>query len=383
VADPAHYPTFSDGEFARRYAAVRARMSDADLRGLLVYGRGRDLDVQYLSNWPGTRESYLAFPRSGDPVLLVQLSNHLPNAQRTAVVRDVRWGGSDSPASVATALREREIARGRIGLVGAVPWQHQAALAKLLPEVAWIDATAILRDLRLIKSAEEMERMRVAARFTDMAMEALEREVRPGLREDQLAAIVEGAYGSEGGTHGIHFMATTPMRDPQVGVPSQIPSRRTIEKGDVLITEISAEHWGYSGQIHRAYAIGEPPTDEYRRMHETAVECYQRVVAVLREGATAEQVVDAAEVVHERGYTLYDDLFHGTSQLPPILRSRRTLHGPVPDLTFREDMVVVVQPNVVSADARRGLQVGETLRITRSGTERLHAYPMRFIVCGA
>jgi Xaa-Pro aminopeptidase len=382
VPDPARYPTFSEGEFARRYASVRARMSDADLRGLLVYGRGRDLDVQYLSNWPGTRESYLVLPRSGDPVLLVQLSNHLPNAQRTAVVRDVRWAGADSPASVAAVLRERETARGRVGLVGALPWQHRDALAKALPEVVWVDATGILRDVRLIKSAEEIDRLRVAARFTDMAMEALEREVRPGLREDQLAAIVESAYGREGGTHGIHFMATTPMRAPEIGVPSQIPSSRTIEKGDVLITEISAEHWGYSGQIHRAYAIGEPPTDEYRRMHEAAVECYERVVAVLRDGATADQVVDAAEVVHERGYTLYDDLFHGTNQLPPILRSRRTLHRPLRDFTFRGDMVVVVQPNVVSADARMGLQVGETLRITRNGTERLHAYPMRFVVCG-
>jgi len=381
MADPSLYPTFSSGEHARRTAAARARMAEQGLTCLVVYGAGRSADVQYLCGWPGTRESYLVFPRAGDPALLVQLSNHLPNARRTAVVADVRWGGADSAATVAAVLRERGIGRGRIGLVGAVPWQHHARLARALPEVEWTDATGTLRDLRLVKSAEEIERVRVAARFTDMAMEALEQEVRPGLREDQLAAIVEGAYAREGGTHGIHFMATTPMRAPRVGVPSQIPSTRTILRGDVLITEISAEHWGYSGQIHRAYAIGEPPTDEYRRMHDVAALCYERVVAVLREGASAEQVVDAATVVHERGYTLYDDLFHGTNQLPPILRSRPTLHGPVPAFTFRADMVVVVQPNVVTADARMGLQVGETLRITPTGTERLHSYPMRFVVC--
>ncbi len=92
--------------------------------------------------------------------------------------------------------------------------------------------------------------------------------------------------------------------------------------------------------------------------------------------------MDAAAVVHERGYTLYDDLFHGTNQLPPILRTRVTAHGPIPDFSFRTDMVVVVQPNVVTADARMGLQVGETLRITPTGTERLHSYPMRFVICG-
>jgi Xaa-Pro aminopeptidase len=294
----------------------------------------------------------------------------------------VRWGGIDSAATVASALRERDLVRGRVGLVGALPWQHQTVLTRALPGVEWTDASAILRDLRLIKSEEEIARLRIACRYTDMAMEALEREVRPGLREDQLAGIVECAYSHEGGTHGIHFMATTPMRAPTIGVPSQIPSRRVIEGGDVLITEISAEHWGYSGQIHRAYAIGEPPTEAYARMHAAAAECYERIVAVLRDGATAQDVVDAADVVHERGYTLYDDLFHGTNQLPPILRSRQTLHRSVPDFSFRENMVVVVQPNVVTADARMGLQVGETVRITKAGTDRLHAYPMRFVVCG-
>ncbi|MDE3113550.1 MAG: aminopeptidase P family protein [Chloroflexota bacterium] len=382
MADPQHYPTFSPTEMTRRIAAVRARMEEDTIVSLVVYGAGRSHDVQYLTNWPGTRESYLVFPREGDPTLLVQLSNHLPNARRTATVDDVRWGGVDSPASVADVLRQRGLDRGRIGLVGPVPWQHHAKLAGALPDVEWVDAGRILREVRLVKSTEEIERIRVAARFTDMAMAALERELRPGLREDQLASIVESGYAREGGTHGIHFMATTPMRAPEIGVPSQIPSDRVIQRGDVLITEISADHWGYSGQIHRSYAVGEPPTEAYRRMHDAAVECYERVAGVLRDGATAADVVDAAAVVHERGYTLYDDLFHGISQLPPILRTRKTAHGPVPDFTFRADMVVVVQPNVVTEDARMGMQVGETLRITRTGVERLHAFPMRFVVCG-
>ncbi len=381
MGDPSLYPTFSLAEMARRRAAARAEIERQGLACLVLYAAGRNADVLYLTEWPGTRESYVIFPLESEPVLLVQLSNHLPNARRTATVKDVRWGGVDSAATVATSLKECGVESGRVGLVGAVPWQHHAHLARALPGVEWVDASRILRDVRLVKSAEELDRVRTAARFTDMAMAALEREVHPGLREDQLAAIVEGAYAREGGTQGIHFMATTPMHAPEIGVPAQIPSNRVIQRGDVLITEISADHWGYPGQIHRSYAIGEPPTSAYRRMHDATVECYERVVAILRDGATAAEVVDAAAVLHERGFTLYDDLFHGISQLPPILRTRPTAHGPVPDFTFRADMVVVVQPNVVTDDARMGLQVGETLRITPQGTERLHSYPMRFVVC--
>jgi Xaa-Pro aminopeptidase len=372
------YPRFSPAELTRRHAALREALDVRGIDELVVYGRGPTAEILYLCEWPGTRESYLLFPLRGEPALLVQLHNHLPNARRTATVADVRWAGASSAESVADALPER----GRVGLVGPLPYQHHRAIVERRPGLELVDASDLVTALRLVKSAEELERVRIAAGFTDRAMEALEREVRPGLREDELGAIVEAAYRREGGEVGIHFMATTPMDTPEIGVPSQILSRRVIEAGDVLITEISAAHWGYSGQVHRAYAIGAEPTREYRTLHDVAVEAYERIVAVLRDGATASQVLDAAELIHERGYTVYDDLFHGTSQLPPILQTRQTQRGPFREFTFREGMVVVVQPNVIRDNsARMGLQIGSTLLVTRDGAEDLHRYPMRFVVC--
>jgi Xaa-Pro aminopeptidase len=97
-----------------------------------------------------------------------------------------------------------------------------------------------------------------------------------------------------------------------------------IEPGDVLITEISGGYWGYTGQIHRAYAIGAEPTPEYRRIHDVAVEGYERVRDAIRDGSTAEDVLNAAQVIHDRGFTIYDDLLHGANQFPPILRTRPT-----------------------------------------------------------
>src|SRR3989442_8719847 len=55
MSQPARYPTFSDGEFARRLAAVRAKMDEHDIDALLLYGAGRVPEIRYLSNWPGTR----------------------------------------------------------------------------------------------------------------------------------------------------------------------------------------------------------------------------------------------------------------------------------------------------------------------------------------
>jgi len=43
---------------------------------------------------------------------------------------------------------------------------------------------------------------------------------------------------------------------------------------------------------------------------------------------------------------------------------------------------VVIQPNVITPDERMGVQVGELVRVTRTGVESLHRYPMRFVECG-
>ena len=375
------YPTFSDAELARRLAVARERMTERDLDALLVYGAGRSPDIQYLASWPGTKESYLVVPREGELVLFVQLYNHVPNARRVATAAEVQWAGASAAETLGDALERLRIREGLVGLAGPWTWRTVDQLKVLAHGVGFVDATDLVHGLRAIHSGEELERLRAAARLTDSAMRALEREVRPGMHERELAAIVEGAYLREGGTNAIHFMATTPMRSPEIGVPSQLPSTRVIEPGDVLITEIGAEYYGYAGQIHRAYAIGAAPTDEYRRLHDAAVEAYEHIASVLRDGATVAEVLDAAEVVHQRGFTVFDDLLHGTSQLPPIIQTRRTRRGDWrEDFVFREGMVVVIQPNVVSdASARMGLQVGETVLIGKRGVERLHDYPMRFV----
>ncbi len=212
-------------------------------------------------------------------------------------------------------------------------------------------------------------------------MEALEAEARSGMTEFEWASIAESAYVKQGGITTIHFLGSTSMRDPHLCVPTQWEANRRIAKGDVVITEISALHWGYSGQIHRPIAAGEPPTPAYRRMYDVAVEAYERIAAVVKPGATAEDVLDAAEFIHASGYTIYDDLFHGYGggYLDPVLRTRRTRAAADPPFTFAENMVVVIQPNLITEDEQMGLQVGSMLLVTERGAESLHRYPMKFI----
>ncbi|MGH2513157.1 MAG: hypothetical protein ACRDGQ_10760, partial [Candidatus Limnocylindrales bacterium] len=56
-----------------------------------------------------------------------------------------------------------------------------------------------------------------------------------------------------------------------------------------------------------------------------------------------------------------------------------TQHGPVPEVSLVPGMMLVVQPNVVTADLRHGVQTGELMLVTPEGHERLHAAPRGFL----
>lgn len=383
------YPHFSQGEYARRHAAVREMMQAEQLAALVVYGMPSYAhgEVHYLTNYATTREAFFFLPC--DPAtpatLFVQMYNHVPTARAIACIDDVRWGGPDSACTVAEHVRQHGLEQARIGFIGRIPQQHAATLRDALPRIQLVDMGSRLLRLRLIKSAEEIAMLRRGAAFCDLAIEALEREARPGIPEYALAAIVQEAYLALGGRASIHYMATTPMENPSVCVPAQYQSARILQRGDALITELSAHFMeGYAGQIHRPFAIAAPPTTPYRRLFDVAVDAFERITAAIRPGTTVHEVLDAAECIHAQGFTIYDDLVHGYGggYLPPVLRTRQTSAVPAPDFTFAQDMVIVVQPNVITPDERMGVQVGELLRVTATGVESLHRVPMRFIQCG-
>lgn len=378
---------FSPTEYQRRAGLTQAWLEENDLAALVIYASAYGGDnVRWLTGFKPRHDTYLVWPLAGEPVLLTQLFNHVPNAQRVSVISDVRWGGPDSATTLTGILQEQGITEGQIGLVGRVPYLDYQTCSATLPKVAWIDAGKGYVSLRLVKSAEELAWLRQGAAHTDAAMVALAEAARPGVSEHELAAAIEAAYMAAGGEHGIHFLSTTPMAAPQSYVPAQTQSSRTLAKGDVIISELSAGVGGYAGQIHRPLAVGSEPTDHYHYIYEVALVAYHRIVAVLRPGATVGQVLAAADYIEEQGLTVCDDLVHGYGMgyLPPVLRTRQTAHSrqPAEDVTFQANMAVVVQPNVYDPASGAGLQVGNLVVITPDGAESLQAYPMEFGICG-
>src|SRR5712692_3868264 len=172
-------------------------------------------NVLYLTNyWTMKGYDLVVFPREGDPTLLV-IEPQLREAQRTAWNKDVRSFKFYNPRdprppmvrsleAAIDVLRERRLT-SRVGIelsqnsqicdrmVGepTVFWQgYFDAFRAACAEV--VDAAPLLADLRMIKTPQEIERMRLANELAAIGMEYARDRIRPGMKESEVAAMIEG-----------------------------------------------------------------------------------------------------------------------------------------------------------------------------------------------
>lgn len=393
--DETLYPSVSSQEYDRRYQAVWREMEARRLDALVVYGDSSGVfansaNCTYLTGYRDRLFSYAVVPRGGEPLLLISNPLYLPTAYAMAHVRSVDHVTWDPGGRIAEVVRGVGAGTGRVGLVGTagiqkstLPHEHLRALTAALPGVMWEDATDLLQGVRRIKSAEEVACLRKGAEMTDATVAALEADARVGMTDCDLAGIITQAGFAQGGEQRTLFIGSTPMVEPEIVFPRQTPSRRTIRAGDIVLTELSTEYAGYSGQIHRPLVVDGDPSPEYRRIFDVARETYERVLAALGPDKTDEDVRGAAgPVVKQAGMWTMDGLLHGwgLSLEPPRLDVLEiaTIQRPQEPTVFAPGMTMVLQPHILSPDRRRGLQLGSLVVITEDGAEALQRYPMEF-----
>src|SRR3977135_613379 len=262
----AEYPRFSDAEMARRRAALARVMEETGVDHLLMCGEQRaGTGVAWLTSWPTTVEAYAIVAPKEPQVMYVEWYNHWPLARKLARDTEVRWGEHRGIDKAIADLKAR--GAKRVGLMGALGLSKCRKLEAHFGEL--VDLNREYVRLRLVKSREEIDWMRIAAALTDLAIEGLRREARPGMTEHELGAICESAYHPLGGGTYIHYFLVTPMANPEYCVPRQFASSRKLRPGDVIATEITAQFFEYPGQILRTFTAAAETAPPFRTHYNT------------------------------------------------------------------------------------------------------------------
>jgi Xaa-Pro aminopeptidase len=375
------FAKFSDAEYARRERLLGRVMEEAKVdHVLLVTWLRVGNSTEWITGWPGWIEAITVFKPGERMTMFVEYFNHIPLAQRMVRNCDVQWSEDRGAGKAIEELKRR--GAKRVGVIGPLIVSRYRQLEAVFPTVGLDREYTNLRIYE--KSDEETAWYRIGCALSDAAFSALLKEAKPGMTENKLANLVERGYVPHGGSHIIHFIGSTSMANPDVYVPLQFHSQRKLAPGDVVFCELSAAFWGYSGQVLRTFAVEAEPTQLYRDLHATAEAVFDAITKRIRPGTTVAELIDATSIIEANGFTTCDDVVHGYGggYFQPIIGSKSRPAANQPEITLRENMCMVVQPNIITRDKTAGVQTGEMVRVTSTGFETLHNMPRGFFRAG-
>lgn len=370
------YPRFTDTEYLRRRKTFEQKMIANGVSHVLVRGFLRiGAAIPYFTGWQTTHDAVVLMTPGEELLLFVNHYNHLPMAQMMARLTDVRWGGVSAVDSALAELKVRGGSSSKVGVLGHFTANQHSKLIAGAGQI--IDMNGDFTQQRLIKSEEEHNWMQIGAILSDAGIGAIPEQLISDMNEYELADAVERSFIRHGAVSQTHYFMINSMQNPKYCVPRQFLSNRKIKKGDIISTELSAQYWGYAGQILRTVTVGANATPLFTDLHDVAMAAFDAICKIMKPGTRPEEIIDAANIIEDSGFTIWDDLIHGFGggYLPPVLGSKSRNIFPYPDMELQEGMYIVVQPNVITTDNTAGVQTGEMMRITAAGCEPVHKYP--------
>jgi len=289
--------------YRRRVAAATAATAKAGLAGLVITP-GYDL-CYLLGSRAQTFErlTALVLPVAGDPTVVlprIELAS-LKESAATDLGLTVRdWVDGDDPYQLVAAAIG--VAPAATAVTDSMPALHLLPLADVLG-VLPVLATDVLRQLRMVKDASEVDALRKAGAAIDRVHARVPEFLVPGRTEADVAADIAEAIVAEGHSDVAFVIVGS---GPHGADPHHGYSDREIRVGDIVVVDIGGSYEpGYNSDSTRTYSIGEP-SPEVAQQYSVLQRAQRAAVEAVRPGVTAEQVDAAARgVLAEAGLAEY------------------------------------------------------------------------------
>jgi Xaa-Pro aminopeptidase len=151
-----------------------------------------------------------------------------------------------------------------------------------------IDPSAILHEMRVLKSPEEIEIMQRAADIAAEAHVEAMQNVRAGMMEYEVEAMLE-AYFRKHGASGSSYTSIVGSGG-NATVLHYIDNKDPLHDGDLLLVDAGAEYKGYASDITRTFPINGKFTDAQRDIYDLVLKCQKSCVDMVRPGVRLEDL---------------------------------------------------------------------------------------------
>ena len=277
-----------------------------------------------------------------------QLDAALARSLRGADLLYVDFGQDDGASRAAEAFAERTLRR--------------------YPYLQARHGGRLLGDLRRVKDAGEIRRMRQAAAVTDEAQRAILRYLAPGLAEYEVQALVECVFKCRAALQ-LAF-ASIVGSGPNSCVLHYERNDRRMRRGEVVVCDIGARKEFYCADVTRTYPVSGRFTRRQAKIYGIVLEAQAAAIEAARPGALVRDLHEkATQVIAKAGFA--KQFFHGTGH---YLGLEAHDAGSV-EKPLEPGVVLTVEPGIYLADENLGVRIEDDVLITAQGAEVLTAAP--------
>ncbi len=318
---PAQRPVIPAARFVERLSDARKLAREAGAEALLI---GVGADLRYLAGYPAMgleRLTMLVVPADGPPGLVAPRleaapAGLCPPAAAGALPVHTWEEGGDAYTFVADLLRERggpPAGERRVAVSDDLPARHLLPLQDRLAGARFSVASAILRELRVIKDPDEVALLTLAAHAADRVVAQIAAGRLVGRTETDVADEVRARLVAEG-----HDEATFAIvaSGPNSASPHHEPSDRVIGAGEPIVLDIGGTLGGYNSDITRTVWVtgGDPargPDEQFRHLFGVLQSAQAAARAAVRPGVSGAAIDAAARrPIDAEGYG--EAFFHRT-----------------------------------------------------------------------
>ena len=242
--------------------------------------------------------------------------------------------------------------------------QHQRLSAALPAEIRLTPTAGVVEALRILKSADEVELLRTVAQIAGRAFDRVRRAIRPGLRERDVAFLLEQTF-RELGADGPAF-DTIVAAGERGALPHGRASDRVLERGDMVVIDFGASAGGYHSDTTRTVVVGEP-TPEQRQAIDAVRLAQTESMALMKPGVPADEVDRRArESLAGDANAFQHGLGHGIG----LAVHERPFLSPSDQTPLQAGMVITNEPGIYRP-GWGGVRLEEMVLVTDKGPEVL------------
>ena len=307
-----------------------------------------------------------------------------PDSAATRLTGIAQVHSADSVQGVLQRLVFQPNGPGRTGAVYLLKTEaslEDAFLKRLLLSSLTVrDIRPLTAQLRLVKDADEITRLRRAIDITAEAHREAMRAARPGMWEYELEGIIEGTFRRRGAER-VGFPSIVGS-GPNSTILHYDKSRRQTAAGDLVVMDIGAEFGYYSADVTRTIPVSGKFTDRQRRIYELVLGTQQIAIDSTRPGRTIGQITQIARDYMEKnsGNLCGEEscvryFIHGLSHWLGMDVHDVGNYG----TPLAPGMVFTIEPGIYIPDENLGVRIEDDILVTANGAENLSAKAPRTV----